>query len=613
MRKLKRWLCIVHLAMLVSTTLFVLVDGGAETCPDRLLLPTNCYCQGVEGWMQVECVLSAQQDLLTVLQTIGSAFSNTTTTIHKITIKHCAKGVELLEPLPKLKIRSLQISGCGIKRVHEKAFDAMSDSLEQLSLTNNSISTLPFLKKLRKLQVINLSWNLLNDIPERSFDGLDQLRQLRLKHNRICLLLPNALNETKTSLELLDLSHNCLVTVPAQNLRNSIGLTHLDLAGNQIGDVAQMQFMNLPKLLELRLNSNRLKGIAPNGFMNVPQLKHFLARDNVLHQLDGQTLQAFKQLEVIDLSANSFARIPSFKDHSNLVQIHMDSNLIQKIDTLAFSANPKLNLISLQHNVISTISRNSFDSLAALTTLNLANNSLEFIERNMFDGVRNLKNLLIHNNHIMHINNASFTSIADLVVIDLSGNKLQKIQAGTFSKLPKLFFVDLSNNLISTFEKGAFHTRVANIFLDGNQLDCGADFGWFVTYLVDNNVRTFVPNQPEITCASPESMVNVRLKELMMTKANQTQLLLNERAQSSQPTSFLAGLIPGLVSGGAPRQPVSEVNSVEPAVPSSSVRIAGSPPQMSPDVQLQQPSAADIAQMLKNMPSMVVNIPVLVP
>jgi hypothetical protein len=50
---------------------------------------------------------------------------------------------------------------------------------------------------------------------------------------------------------------------------------------------------------------------------------------------------------------------------------------------------------------------------------------------------------------------------------------------------------------------------------------------WFIDWLVRNKVRTFVPNQPEITCASPPERKGTRLKDLMIQRNNVTESLIN--------------------------------------------------------------------------------------
>jgi hypothetical protein len=60
-----------------------------------------------------------------------------------------------------------------------------------------------------------------------------------------------ALNELRDSLELLDLSSNCLSAVPATTLRGHNKMMYLDLSDNKIDDLPNMQFMNMPALTEV--------------------------------------------------------------------------------------------------------------------------------------------------------------------------------------------------------------------------------------------------------------------------------------------------------------------------------------------------------------------------
>lgn len=83
---------------------------------------------------------------------------------------------------------------------------------------------------------------------------------------------------------------------------------------------------------------------------------------------------------------------------------------------------------------------------------------------------------------------------------------------------------------------------------------CDSAIDWFITYLVQYNVRTFLPRQPEITCAAPPQFAGVRIKELMIKKANDT---LNSSMQQlgiantpQQRNNFLANLLPALSGMG---------------------------------------------------------------
>lgn len=191
-----------------------------------------------------------------------------------------------------------------------------------------------------------------------------------------CEIFSNALNEVKSKLELLDLSGNCLSSVPAANLRNST-LMYLDLSANRISDLSPMSFVNLPNLKELRLSSNRLSVFSPMAFMGVPSLSHLLLNQNLISSING--LQMFKELEVINLNNNAMALVPSFKDLTKLKRVLLDYNKIRSISTMTFASNPNLQMISMQDNQISLIAKNSFEGLDQLVILFLGNNSLESI------------------------------------------------------------------------------------------------------------------------------------------------------------------------------------------------------------------------------------------
>jgi Leucine-rich repeat (LRR) protein len=164
----------------------------------------------------------------------------------------------------------------------------------------------------------------LDSVPEGTFNGVEHLAQLRLKHNRICklpsyvllvnhrlivLIFRKALNEIKGSLELLDLGFNCLESVPASNLRSAVFLKHLDLSNNRISALKDLEFMNLPELKEVRLSDNRISQLSSRAFVNVPSLTHLYLRGNELTVVDPNVLQSFKHLIVIDLALNRLPKV----------------------------------------------------------------------------------------------------------------------------------------------------------------------------------------------------------------------------------------------------------------------------------------------------------------
>ncbi|VDL84327.1 unnamed protein product [Nippostrongylus brasiliensis] len=116
------------------------------------------------------------------------------------------------------RIDRLRVSGCA-----QPMLDVLPEGpVRSLVLTNCQIADIdPKLK----------------DIKEGAFNGLPQLRLLRIERNQICSLSSNALSEVKPRIELLDLSGNCFSNIPAQNLRNCVKLMYLDLSDNKISEV----------------------------------------------------------------------------------------------------------------------------------------------------------------------------------------------------------------------------------------------------------------------------------------------------------------------------------------------------------------------------------------
>lgn len=83
---------------------------------------------------------------------------------------------------------------------------------------------------------------------------------------------------------------------------------------------------------------------------------------------------------------------------------------------------------------------------------------------------------------------------------------------------------------------------------------CDVALDWFITYLVRHSVRTFLPRQPEVTCSAPPKWAGHRLKNLMITKANDTMTASMHQigvvGGSQQQNNFLSQLLPAYTNNG---------------------------------------------------------------
>uniref|UniRef100_A0A8I6GJW4 Leucine rich repeat containing G protein coupled receptor 5 n=1 Tax=Rattus norvegicus TaxID=10116 RepID=A0A8I6GJW4_RAT len=158
-------------------------------------------------------------------------------------------GISAFQHLPELRTLTLN----GASQITEFPDLTGTATLESLTLTGAKISSLPqtVCDQLPNLQVLDLSYNLLEDLPSLSgcqklqkidlrhneiyeikggtFQQLFNLRSLNLARNKIAIIHPNAFS-TLPSLIKLDLSSNLLSSFPVTGLH---GLTHLKLTGNR--------------------------------------------------------------------------------------------------------------------------------------------------------------------------------------------------------------------------------------------------------------------------------------------------------------------------------------------------------------------------------------------
>uniref|UniRef100_A0A8C2LFT1 Leucine rich repeat containing G protein coupled receptor 5 n=1 Tax=Cricetulus griseus TaxID=10029 RepID=A0A8C2LFT1_CRIGR len=158
-------------------------------------------------------------------------------------------GISAFQHLPELRTLTLN----GASQITEFPDLTGTGNLESLTLTGAKISSLPqaVCDQLPNLQVLDLSYNLLEDLPSLSgcqklqkidlrhneiyeikagtFQQLFNLRSLNLAWNKIAIIHPDAFS-TLPSLIKLDLSSNLLSSFPVTGLH---GLTHLKLTGNR--------------------------------------------------------------------------------------------------------------------------------------------------------------------------------------------------------------------------------------------------------------------------------------------------------------------------------------------------------------------------------------------
>ncbi|KAF8363388.1 hypothetical protein PRIPAC_90311 [Pristionchus pacificus] len=516
--------------------LLAVAAAAAAPCPTDL--PAGCVCKESDGRLSISCVSAP---LAAVLPKLANR------SIDSLRLVNCSvPGLERqLAPLKGL--RTLELAHCGIGSVDPKALDSMAASLKELSLANNRLTEVPRLTAFfPALARLTLNRNLISDLPPAVFSFAPSIVELRLEENRVCTLQFASLDEIKSSLALLDLSGNCLSTLSSVGvLRGAPALAYLDLSSNKLTELSPLSLMNLPSLVEVRLSDNLLSRLLPLSISATPELRYVYLQNNLLDSLSA--LPPLAKLELLDARANRLTKIPSLVDSPLLRQLRLDTNRIAVLESRALVGNPKLQLLSIQDNSLTSLSGAPFEGLSELVVLLLANNKLTKLDGSSLTPLRSLQQLNLHNNSLSALSESSLAPLKQLTTLDLGTNTLQRLPKAIFESLPKLFWVDLSGNELTSFDKGTFAKRISNLLLGDNPLICDEALDWFVQWLVVNRVRTFLPSQPEVVCSAPVAYEGVKLRDLMIKKANETMKVIGlqpEKPKAGQ--ALVSNLLPGM-------------------------------------------------------------------
>lgn len=131
-------------------------------------------------------------------------------------------------------------------------------SLRKLKINNLGLSHFSFdqLKGLRDLEILDMSYNALTDLPEGAFEGLSRLVLLDLSHNKLTSLLNSDMFLSLTSLVSLNLSHNILDYVHPRVFHGLKALDYLHLEHNNLTSLLPETFKNLSRKAQLYLGNN---------------------------------------------------------------------------------------------------------------------------------------------------------------------------------------------------------------------------------------------------------------------------------------------------------------------------------------------------------------------
>lgn len=305
------------------------------------------------------------------------------------------------------------------------------------------------------LEYLDLGFNHINDIENKAFRGLSNLRTLFLEANALTVIRNKTFSGTRN-------------------------LQRLDLSRNEINEIEVDAFEHMSKLKSIHLNQNRISRLQAGIFDGLQEIERIDLSVNALSDIENGVFEYLMKLEILELGFNQLHAIPEGLSDGvpNLGSLFLASNRIDSID-------PDLG------------------DLMELTVLDLSYNPIRYIDDDVFANLTALESLEMRGCNLTEINGASFVNKIALQILDLSENNLTMIDLDVFEPLDSLHILKLEANQISEINN---FTDIKNIMpklrfinLSRNAIDCET-VSEMIDYFRNNTIEFEFGEEVDVGC-----------------------------------------------------------------------------------------------------------------
>ncbi|XP_039979063.1 matrix-remodeling-associated protein 5 [Xiphias gladius] len=183
----------------------------------------------------------------------------------------------------------------------------------ELHCTFRSLITIPATVS-KYVERMNLGFNSINEISEKSLAGLRKL-ELLMVHGNDIHTLPDGVFRDLMSLQMLKISYNKLKEINRHTLQGLWSLARLHLDHNRLEFIHPDAFQGLTSLRLLQLEGNQLQQLHPATFttftlmshFHISTLRHLYLSDNGLTSLPSGLVATMPQLENLYLHGNPWS------------------------------------------------------------------------------------------------------------------------------------------------------------------------------------------------------------------------------------------------------------------------------------------------------------------
>ncbi|XP_048225127.1 LOW QUALITY PROTEIN: leucine-rich repeat serine/threonine-protein kinase 1 [Perognathus longimembris pacificus] len=276
-----------------------------------------------------------------------------------------------------------------------------------------------------------------------SCPGKTALR-VRWSHLRLPWVDLDWLIDISCQITELDLSANCLASLPSVIPWGLINLRKLNLADNHLGElpcVRSSEEIICSRLLEIDISSNKLSHLPP-GFLHLSKLQKLIASKNYLEKLfeeeNATNWIGLRKLQELDLSDNRLTELPVAVLHSFKALTHLNVSR----NSLKVFPDPwacPLRCCKASKNALGALP----DKMAVfwknhLRDVDFSENALKEVPLGLFQ-LEALVVLRLQENQLMSLPPQDKWTCRHLKTLDLSRNQLGKSEEGLKTKRISFF------------------------------------------------------------------------------------------------------------------------------------------------------------------------------
>ncbi|ODN03218.1 Protein toll [Orchesella cincta] len=249
----------------------------------------------------------------------------------------------------------LSLDNNKIETVEPDSFKNCS-SLSDLNLSSNKLKSIPgALQNLKGLKTIDLGENLITDISNASYQGLQNLYGLRLTGNAIKLLPRDAFSQMN-ALKIINCAKNNITYAEPGVFDNNPNLQAIRLDSNQITNIDRL-FNNIEQLLWLNISNNQIGSELNYNSFN-PKLQWLDIANNKLTSL-GNCMDMQLRIRNLDVSNNFITDIGSNNIPDSIEILILKNNKLSTLQPYTFYQKRNISRIDISSCALQRIDQNA--------------------------------------------------------------------------------------------------------------------------------------------------------------------------------------------------------------------------------------------------------------